>query len=74
MRGFAAGWKFRTDGDVRVGVQQGVLGVGVFNLAGGPQGLGLAGEPFMQGGGGVVALLLEEQVADGERDQPGADD
>ena len=27
----------------------------------------------MQGGGSVVALLLEEQVADGEGDQAGAE-
>jgi hypothetical protein len=62
------------DGDIRVGLQEGVLGVRVLDFIGGAERLGLAGKTLVQGRRRLIPLLLEEQVAYGEGDQCCADD
>ncbi|VXC00055.1 hypothetical protein ARTHRO9AX_200113 [Arthrobacter sp. 9AX] len=61
------------DDDVRVGIKEGVLGVRILDLIRRAKRLGLAGEALVQGRCRRITLLLEEQVAHGERDQSGAD-
>ena len=62
----------RADGNVGVLVHEAVFGLGVSHLAGAAHRLGLAREPVVERRGGRVALLLEEQEADGEGHHPGA--